>query len=96
MALIQDQDNETLWQDAFERNLVRYSDLWMFIDRHFKEEVRVTLPLDVLRRVVDDLIWETNDEIRVLSKLGVDDSGSDIAKALMEAAELFDGVGVGE
>lgn len=96
MALIQDQGNETLWHDAFARNLDRYSDLWMFVDRHFKEEVRVTLPLDVVRRVVDDLIWETNDEVKELSKTGVDDSGADIAKALMEAVELFDGVGADE
>ena len=96
MALIQDQGNETLWHDAFARNLDRYSDLWMLVDRHFKEEVRVTLPLDVVRRVVDDLIWETNDEIKDLSKPGVDDSGAAIAKALMEAVELFDGEGAGE
>jgi hypothetical protein len=90
MALIEHQGNEALWHDAFQQALDSYTDLWEYVDTYYKNELNVTLPLDTLRRVVDDLIWETNDTIRQRAK-ALSGETSDISEILKEAAVVFDG-----
>jgi hypothetical protein len=89
MALIEHQGEETLWHDAFTAQLAAYSELWAYVDQYFKQQLNVTLPLDVLRKVVDDLIWDANDVVRNKNTHS-DPARSDIAAVLREAASVFD------
>lgn len=91
MALIRDHGNEALWHDVFDAHLDRYTDLWLYVDQYFKKELNVTLPLDVVRRVLDDMIWETNDHLADLLKQQTPVANSDeIARRLDEAISLFE------
>jgi hypothetical protein len=89
MALIEHQGNEALWHDAFQQALDSYTDLWEYVDTYYKNELNVTLPLDTLRRVVDDLIWDANETIR--QKARALSGEPNIADVLREAAVVFDG-----
>lgn len=90
MALIEHQGNEALWHDAFQQALDSYTDLWEYVDTYYKTELSVTLPLDTLRRVVDDLIWDANETIRQKAR-ELSGETSNIADVLREAAVVFDG-----
>lgn len=92
MALIRTHGNEALWHDLFDSHLERYTELWEYVDQYFKNELNVTLPLDVVRSVVDDMIWETNESVEDFLKENPP-SSAEIAKRIDEAIALFDDEG---